>query len=314
MHDLRRENWVYGGGFVACLAVAAIIQYFIWNSAPEDCSLESYGADAAHAWNNNGKLSNSACYQKLFRSHSDLEVSQQAARDMETILAAEHPRVGYKIGGHDPSMWDKIGLPGPMFAPIYGENAFFESGDIVPLKGQALNYEPDLLFRIGDKRINEATTVEEALRYVDRVYAFIELPLLMGDPDEIQDGLPFPFLMQAMMLGGRYGVIGEYLETADDPNIFENLANMTVISANPDGTERSMFQVAVTDSVHPVIVTLQVADELKKRGEALQVGDVISVGAMMEEFIDPAEPYDGLRHVHYYIGDRVISVSAGIRE
>ena len=233
---------------------------------------------------------------------------------METILAADHPRIGYKIGGHDPSMWDRIGLPGPMFAAVYGENAFFENGDIVPLNGQVLNYEPDLLFRIGDERINDATTVDEAMRYVDRVYAFIELPLLMGDPEEIQDGLPFPFLMQAMMLGGRHGVVGEYIDTADDPNIFENLANMTVISANPDGTERSMFQVAVTHSVHPVIVTLQVAEALRKRGESLEVGDVISVGAMMEEFTDPAEPYEGLRHVHYYIGDRVISVSAGIRE
>ena len=314
MNDLRKENWVYGGAFVACLAVVAIVQYFVWNSAPDDCSLESYGADAAEAWNDNGRLAHSACYQKLFRGHSDLEVSQRAARSMETILAADHPRIGYKIGGHDPSMWDRIGLPGPMFAAVYGENAFFENGDIVPLNGQVLNYEPDLLFRIGDEGINDATTVDEAMRYVDRVYAFIELPLLMGDPEEIQDGLPFPFLMQAMMLGGRHGVVGEYIDTADDPNIFENLANMTVISANPDGTERSMFQVAVTDSVHPVIVTLQVAEALRKRGESLEVGDVISVGAMMEEFTDPAEPYEGLRHVHYYIGDRVISVSAGIRE
>ena len=314
MNDLRKENWVYGGAFVACLAVVAIVQYFVWNSAPDDCSLESYGADAAEAWNNNGRLAHSACYQKLFRGHSDLEVSQRAARSMETILAPDHPRIGYKIGGHDPSMWDRIGLPGPMFAAVYGENAFFENGDIVPLNGQVLNYEPDLLFRIGDERINDATTVDEAMGYVDRVYAFIELPLLMGDPEEIKDGLPFPFLMQAMMLGGRHGVVGEYIDTADDPNIFENLANMTVISANPDGTERSMFQVAVTDSVHPVIVTLQVAEALRKRGESLEVGDVISVGAMMEEFTDPAEPYEGLRHVHYYIGDRVISVSAGIRE
>ena len=139
-------------------------------------------------------------------------------------------------------------------------------------------------------------------------------PVLLGDPAGGQDGMPFPFLMQAMNLGARYGVIGEYLETADDPDSFDNLANMTVISANPDGTERSMFQVAVTDSVHPVLVTLQVAEALKKRGEALEVGDVISVGAMMEEFIDVAVPIEGKRHVHYYIGDRVISVSAGFRE
>lgn len=310
MQDLRKENWVYGGAFIGVLAIVAIVQFFIWNSAPDDCSLETFGADAAAAWNNDEYLPNSACYQKLFRDHSDLAISQQAARDMEAIIARDHPRVGYKIGGHDPSMWDKIGLPGPMFAAIYGEDAFFENGATVPIVNQPMNYEPDLLFRVGDERINEATTVEEAMQYIDRVYAFIELPVLMGDPAEIQDGLPFPFLMQAMNLGGKFGVVGEYLETADDPDIFENLANLTVISANADGTERSMFKVAVTDSVHPVIVTLQVAEALRNRGEALKVGDVISVGAMMEEFIDVAVPTDGMRHVHYYIGDRVISVSA----
>ena len=314
MRDLRKENWVYGGAFIAGLAVIAIIQSILWSRAPGDCSLETFGADAAAAWNNREHLAHSACYQKLFRDLSDLEASQQAARDMEEILAGDHPRRGYKIGGHDPSMWDTIGLPGPMFGVIYGEDAFFEDGATVPIDGQVLNYEPDLLFRIGDERINEATTVEEAMRYVDRIYAFIELPLLLGDPEELKDGFIYPFLMQATNLGARHGVIGEFLDTADDPDIFENLRNMTVISANPDGTQRSIYQVAERDSVHPVIVTLQVAESLRERGESLNAGDLISVGAMMEAFIDVAIPIEGKRHVHYYIGDRVISVSAGFGE
>lgn len=314
MQDLQKKNWVQGGVFIVCLAVVALIQSIVWASAPKDCSLESFGADAASAWASNQHLPHSACYQKLFRKHSDLAISQQAARDMEAIIATEHPRQGYKIGGHDPSMWDKIGVSGPMFGVFYGDDAFFENGSVVPLDGQVLNYEPDLLLRIGDARINEAQTVEEAMRYIDRVYAFIELPLLLGDPAEIQDGMPFPYLMQATNLGARYGVVGEFLETADDPDIFENLSNLAVVSSNPDGTQRSIYKVAEIDSVHPVIVALQVAESLKARGEALAVGDVISVGAMMEEFVDPLAPLDGKRHVHYYIGDEVISVSAGFRE
>ena len=314
MQDFRRENWVYGGAFIAGLAVIAIVQSVLWSRAPGDCSLETFGEDAAAAWNNREHLARSACYQKLFRDLSDLDVSQQAARDMEAILAGDHPRRGYKIGGHDPSMWDVIGLPGPMFGVIYGEDAFFENGATVPIGGQVLNYEPDLLLRIGDERINAADTVEEAMRYVDRIYAFIELPLLLGDPDELKDGFIYPFLMQATNLGARHGVIGEYLDTADDPDIFDNLRNMTVISANPDGTQRSIYQVAERDSVHPVLVALQVAESLRERGEALQAGDLISLGAMMEAFIDVAVPIEGKRHVHYYIGDRVISVSAGFGE
>ena len=314
MQDFRKENWVYGGAFIVFLAVVAMIQSFLWNRAPDDCSLDTFGEDAAAAWNSHEHLAHSACYQKLFRELSDLEVSQQAARDMEAILARDHPRRGYKIGGHDASMWDRIGLPGPMFGVFYGEDAFFDNGATVPVRGQVMNYEPDMLLRIGDERINQAKSVEEAMRYVDRIYAFIELPLLLGDPAELQEGFIFPFLMQATNLGARHGVIGEYLDTADDPDVFENLRNLTVISANPDGTQRSIYEVAERDSVHPVIVTLQVAESLRKRGESLKKGDVISVGAMMEEFIDLAVPIEGKRHVHYYIGDTVISVSAGFTE
>ena len=314
MQDLRKENWVYGGAFIVGLAIVAMLQYLFWSRAPGDCSVETFGEDAAAAWNNREYLAHSACYQKLFRDHSDLDLSQQAARDMEAILARDHPRRGYKIGGHDASMWDRIGLPGPMFGVFYGEDAFFENGATVPIRGQVMNYEPDMLLRIGDERINEAESVEEAMRYVDRIYAFIELPVLLGDPAELQEGFIFPFLMQATNLGARHGVIGEYLDTADDPEIFENLRNLTVISANPDGTERSIYEVAERDSVHPVIVALQAAESLRKRGESLKKGDVISVGAMMEEFIDPAVPIEGKRHVHYYIGDTVISVAAGFRE
>ena len=314
MQDFRKENWIYGGAFIVFLAVVAMIQSFLWSRAPDGCSLDTFGEDAAAAWDSHEHLAHSACYQKLFRELSDLEVSQQAARDMEAILARDHPRRGYKIGGHDASMWDRIGLPGPMFGVFYGEDAFFDNGATVPLRGQVMNYEPDMLLRIGDERINQAKSVEEAMRYVDRIYAFIELPLLLGDPAELQEGFIFPFLMQATNLGARHGVIGEHLDTADDPDVFENLRNLTVISANPDGTQRSIYEVAERDSVHPVIVTLQVAESLRKRGESLKKGDVISVGAMMEEFIDLAVPIEGKRHVHYYIGDTVISVSAGFTE
>lgn len=314
MNDFRKENLVPGGIFIAGLAVVAIIQGVLWGQAPDDCSLETFGADAAKAWNEHTHLPNTACYQKLFREHSNLEISQQAARDFEAILAEEHPRVGYKIGGHDASMWDKIGLPGPMFGVIYGEDAFFEDGDVVPIKGQVLNYEPDFLFRIGDVRANDAKTPEEAMPYISEICAFIELPLLLGDPNEIQDGFIYPFLMQATNTGARHGVIGECMDPNEDPNIFTNLRNMTVISANTDGTQRSIYKVGERDSVHPVIVVNQVAESLGKRGESLQVGDVISLGAMMEAFIDPAEPIDGKRHVHYYIGENVLSVSAGFSE
>lgn len=306
--EFSKKNLYPGFGFIGVLALVSIIQAYFYFQADTSCSLDNFASDAAQAWRTNGKLAHSSCYQKIFRDEENLELSQAQARLFEQELAKDHPVVGYKIGGHDPVLREKIGLSEAMFAVFYGEKSFFESGATIPIDGQTLTFEPDLLLRVGDEKIMDAETAEEAAPYIDRIYAFIELPLLLTDPEE--EELPFPYLMQALNLGTRYGVIGEYLDAASDPRIFENMHNLTVVASNEDGTQRSIYKTAEKDSVHIYGAAVQAAQHMRKRGESFAPGDLISVGAMMEEFIDIPAENDGLRHVHYYIGDRVLHVSA----
>ena len=51
------------------------------------------------------------------------------------------------------------------------------------MEGQTLGLEPDFLLRVGSERINEATTIEEAVQYIEAVCAFIELPVYLNNPD-----------------------------------------------------------------------------------------------------------------------------------
>ena len=133
------------------------------------------------------------------------------------------------------------------------------------------------------------------------------------DPAELHGFRFMPaFMMQAFNLGARYGVLGDYIDTRDDPDIVENLRNMTVVASDHMGRPQSVKHQS-EDETHLYITAIMAADFLRERGEALKKGDLISVGALADataaaewgELTSESE----IRHVHYYIGDRVLRVS-----
>ncbi|MDV7143583.1 hypothetical protein R3X27_12930 [Tropicimonas sp. TH_r6] len=310
--ELTPQKLVPGIAFVALLMGAATVKTMVWASHDE-CSIDNFAADAFVAWDSNGRLAHSKCYDMYFRNDADLSNSQHYAEAFEALMAEKYPRQGYKIGLHDPELQEMVGIPDSMFGVFYGA-PFHQNGDVVKLDGQTFNYEPDMLMKVADAGIMEATNVEEVIKHLDGVYAFIELPAMLGDPDELPDSAVASFHMQALNLGARTGVMGEYFPfDQSDPDLLETLRNMTVVSANPDGTERSIYHTN-EENVHWLITAVETVEHMKRRGESLKAGDLISVGAMMEAFMDFVEPIEGKRHVHYYIGDEVISVSAGFEE
>ena len=78
------------------------------------------------------------------------------------------------------------------------------------------------------------------------------------------------------------------------------------------GAQRSIKHQS-DDETHIYVTALMAAEFLKERGSALEVGDLISVGAMGIGDWEPITSESEIRHVHYYIGDRVLSVSARFR-
>ena len=234
-----------------------------------------------------------------------------------------------------------------MFGVLHGEGALIDNNGEVPVEGQTLGLEPDFLLRVGSERINEATTIEETAQYIEAVCAFIELPVYMNNPEQIRAGLGLSaHFMQATSAAARYGVVGECMNTADDPNIIENLRTMRVVSADHTGAEQTIKD-QQTDETHLLITALMTADFLQRRGQSLQPGDLISVGALAGNPRgapggappDGMAPVDGAgsagmgavgvrgrdpewfdrhadsraKHVSYYIGDRILTVTANFR-
>jgi len=302
--------------FVGVLVVVSIIQSFVYSSVDTtECSMENFAKDAAAAWESRQLMPHTACYNRHFKDEANGESARLYQREFESLIAANHPRVGYKIGIHEPKEQKMFGLDGPVFGVFYGEDSWHPSGTILDVKGQNLWFEPDFLLRVGDERINDAKTIEEAAQYIDRVYAFIELPMRTVDSDEIHGAfLPNFYMMQALNLSARYGIIGDYIDTASDPDIVENLRRMTVVTSDHRGVSAPVRYVE-DDETHVYITAILAADFLRARGEKLMPGDLISVGALAvfgggPDWDDPGIDTE-MRHVHYYIGDKRLSVSVG---
>ncbi len=301
-----------------------------------DCDIENWVQDAADAWENNGVVEESLCYIELLNA-MDLETAREYGRQYDEELQRRgHPVAAYKIGIHLPSVQPLFGLSGPLFGVLHGEGALIEDNGEVPVGGQALNLEPDFLLRVGSERINEATTIEEAAQHIEAVCAFIELPVFLNNPEQVAPGVGLSaHFMQATSAGGRYGVVGDCLNTADDPNIVENLRTMRVVGTDHTGTEQS-FKDQQTDELHLLVTALMAADFLEGRGQSLQPGDLISVGALAtnpRRVSADADSADGVavgvgqsdpewsnlhadspaKHVTYYIGDRILTVTANFR-
>ena len=113
------------------------------------------------------------------------------------------------------------------------------------------------------------------MQHIEAVCAFIELPVYLNNPEEIQAGIGLSaHFMQGTSAAARYGVIGECLNPADDPDIIENLRTMRVVSTEQTFKDQQM------DETHLLITALMTADFLERRGQSLQPGDLISVGAL----------------------------------
>ena len=287
---------------VICMAMLLTMPPAMLAQTEQECSLATWADDVVTAWADGAMLSNGPCYAGLITS---MDIARRLRDEVIERFDRMFPRAAYKVVGLDPVNAALAGVDRPMVGVMY-VSMFMPSGSTIPLSSaERLITEPDLLVSISDAAVNDATTLAQLLPHLDRVYAFIEVPAPLFD-----NRPPNPFLMQASNLLARWGVIGGSVKVRADEQFLRSLETMRVSFRNGRG-ETLAEQPGSYLAGNPLHGVLAVVEELRRRGERLQVGDLISVGSYMP----PMPVSDGLDTEAIYegIGGTTLSVAASYR-
>lgn len=211
--------------------------------------------------------------------------------------------VGYKAGLTNPAVQKRFNHASPVRGTLH-EKMLLQDGAKVPAKfGARPLFEADMVMEVKDAGINSAKTPLDALRYLSRIYPFIELPdLVVEDPAKITG----PALVYANV-GARLGVLGKPIDAVPTQAMVDALANMTVRLLDQDGKEIDSGKgAAILDQ--PLNAVLWLAADLKRSGLALKKGDLLSLGSFSR--LLPPKPGTGAKAVYEGLpGNPSVSVS-----
>ena len=182
--------------------------------------------------------------------------------------------VGVKAAFTAQAMRDRFGVTEPargwLLAPMLAD------GDELPADfGFRGMVEADLAVTVKDEGINGVTTPLEALRHLDQLVPFIELPdqvLAEGQPRDAG-------AIIAVNVFSRSGVTGKGIPVQPTQAFLEAFAAMEAIFVDDTGKELSR---AKGDTLlgNPANVVVWLAKNLAAHGQRLKAGDLLSLGAM----------------------------------
>jgi 2-keto-4-pentenoate hydratase len=192
------------------------------------------------------------------------------------------PQVGYKVGLTHPALQQRFGTTAPVRGVLL-QGMFLPDGAEVPAGyGARPVVEADLLVRIGSAAVNQAATPAQALAALKEVIPFIELADLV-----LAEAVPAnAALVTAVNVGARLGVLGAPLPAARlDPVVLETMEIVV-----EDGAGQVLARAPGSAVLgHPLNALLWLARDLERRGERLEPGDLVSLGA----FSAPLAPAPG---------------------
>ncbi|HBE45044.1 MAG TPA: hydratase [Deltaproteobacteria bacterium] len=200
------------------------------------------------------------------------------------IIAKEFGEpVGYKAGLTNPNAQKAFGVTNPVRGTLLKKMILKSGATIEANFGARPLSEGDLIVRVSNEAINKAKTPEDALKNLDVVIPFIELPDLVYDPKLKMSG-PAIF---AINVGARYGVMGEPIPLSATPEWMARLKNFTLQVYDEKGT-------VVTEGKgsallgDPLAVVLWIKDSLAAEGKKVKEGDLLSLGTIGKMM--PAKP------------------------
>lgn len=190
------------------------------------------------------------------------------------LRRTEGPPVGWKVGLTSKAVQQQLGVSTPVAGRLL-LGMLVEDGATVAIPYATRPIvEADLVLRVRSAEINNASTRQDALRGVDALYPFIELPDLMLNPDQPVTAS----IVAAINVGARVGVLGRPVAVEPTAEWEAGLATMRVALRDRDWKELVSAPGAAILG-HPLEALLYLVAELRSRGQALKGGDLVSLGS-----------------------------------
>jgi 2-oxo-hept-3-ene-1,7-dioate hydratase len=213
-------------------------------------------------------------------------------RLIDRLPAQLGPVVGYKAAFTNPAAQRRFGVEGPAWGAMFAWG-LHPSGVTLPAGfGSRPHVEADLLVVVKGPGLAGARDAKEALRHIEAVVPFIELPdLLLRGP------VTGPALI-ATNVGFRAGVLGTRIPMEPSEAFLEALAAMTVVAREERGGVEIGRARGAALMEHPLHAALWLARSLRQEGIELRPGDLLSLGA----FLPAAPAAPGTRISVRYLG------------
>ena len=187
--------------------------------------------------------------------------------------------IGYKAALTSKAMQRRFNTDQPVWGRLY-EGSLRNSGVTIGVAyGVHPRFEADLMVRVRDEAINEATTPDEVLAHLESVIPFIELPdLLVASPQHLT-----AHQLTAINAGARAGVTGRPIvvpaSAAERQALLAGLREMRVTMR--DGHGKVLSEGLGSDMLggHPLLAVPWLAQALAREGGRLRPGSLISLGS-----------------------------------
>ncbi len=248
-------NQIRSIGAAALVAMAALLPTLAQAACPDDAAVDAYVADFAKRRPSKG-----------FGNDITIEDAECAKRKLgKKLRVVLGDPIGYKAAFTNPALQQRFGVSGPKWGYMYNRNMV----DIVALLpsdfGAFPLYEADMIVEVKDPGLADAKTPLEALKYLESVVPFIELPDLMLEGKFSGNN----FI--ATNVGFRGGVLGMELPVQQTQAFADALASMTVVMIDEADNNKELGRSKGSALLgHPLEAAIWLAKELKKDGITLK--------------------------------------------
>lgn len=223
-------------------------------------------------------------------------------RFVEQIRGDSARVIGYKAGLTSPAVQETFDMDQPVRGTLL-DVMMLRSGVALPASfGAVPRAEGDLMVRVGSSAINEAESDSALLAGLDAVIPFLELPDLLFAEDVPVDG---PTLV-AINVGARRGVVGPATPLPPGQEGYELLRSIHVeLHSEADGLITEGASRALLG--HPLEVVRWMRNSLRREGEELEPGMLLSLGSITD--LVPVRAGQTLRASYTGISSDTVEIS-----